>query len=237
MEPAQSSTNAASNPRQQSLLTTKLHVPLVADTLISRPRLIGRLNEGLKHRLTLISAPAGFGKTTLLSDWHINASRSGVAVAWVSLDKDDNDPVRFWSYVVAALETIHADITPSGSALLHSSQLTAIEVWLTDLVNALMTIPQDFVLALDDYHEITAQPVTGALTFLLDHLPPRMHLFIASRADPALPLARLRARNQLNEVRAAELSFTSGETSLFLHRLDFQLSSEDITSLEASTEG
>ena len=128
------------------------------------------------------------------------------AVAWVSLDKDDNDPVRFWSYVVAALETMHAGITPSGSALLHSPQLPAIEAWLTDLVNALMTIPQDFVLVLDDYHEIITQPVTDALTFLLDHLPPKMHMFIASRADPALPLARLRARNQLNEVRAAELN-------------------------------
>ena len=237
MESAQSSTNAVSNWRQLSLLATKLRAPLVTDALISRPRLIERLNEGLKHQLTLISAPAGFGKTTLLSDWHIHASRSGVPVGWVSLDKDDNDAVRFWSYLVAALETIHIVGEQSALALFHSPQMASTEAALTELINVVVAIAQDFVLVLDDYSEITAQPITDALAFLVDHLPANMHLFIASRVDPALPLARLRARNQLNEVGTAELCFTPVETSLFLNRLDFHLSSEDITLLETRTEG
>ena len=199
------------------------------------PRLIERLNEGLHRKLTLISAPAGFGKTTLVSAWLASCDRP---VAWLSLDEGDNDPTRFLTYLVAALQTIAPNIGEGVLGVLQSPQPPPTESILTALLNEIATIPDDFVLVLDDYHVIDAKPVDHALTFLLEHLPPQMHLVITTREDPQLPLARLRARGQLTELRATDLRFTPSEAAGFLNQvMGLNLSAEDITALEARTEG
>jgi LuxR family maltose regulon positive regulatory protein len=218
------------------LLKTKLYIPPVRPVLVPRPRLIERLNAGLQRKLTLISAPAGFGKTALAAQW-ISDLQSPV-VAWLSLDEDDNDPARFFTYLIAALETVQADVGVDALALLQSPQPPPLQAVLTMLINSLTTIPADFVLVLDDYHVVEQQPIHDALTFLLDHLPPQMHLVIASRADPPLPLARLRTRSQLTELRAADLRFTPDEAAAFLNQaMGLSLSPEDVAALEARTEG
>ncbi len=205
--------------------------------MVPRPRLIERLNEGLPagHKLTLISAPAGFGKTTLVSEWVAGCERPA---AWLSLDEGDNDPARFLTYLVAALQTIAANIGEGMLGALQSPQPPPTESILTALLNEITTIPDNFVLVLDDYHVLDAKPVDNALTFLLEHLPPQMHLVIATREDPHLPLARLRARGQLTELRAADLRFTPAEAAGFLNQvMALNLSAEDITALETRTEG
>jgi len=217
------------------LLRTKLYIPPARLDLVPRPRLTERLNEGMTRKLTLISAPAGFGKTTLLSEW---VGGSEWPVAWVSLDEGDNDPARFLAYFIAALDTLQAGVGENALALLHSPQPPPIESVLTSLINAITTIPDDFVFVLDDHHVIEAQPIHHALAFLLDHLPPRMHLVIAGRADPRLLLARLRGRGQLSELREADLRFTPDETATFLNQvMGLNLSDEDVAALEARTEG
>ncbi|MFB0535236.1 MAG: NACHT domain-containing protein, partial [Anaerolineae bacterium] len=222
-----------------SILATKLYIPPARPELVSRPRLIKRLNAGLHRKLTLISAPAGFGKTTLLSEW---VAGNEPPVAWVSLDEGDNDPARFLAYFVAALQTIpslsEADVGESALAVFQSPQPPPIEAVLTPLINEITAIPDRIVLVLDDYHLIEAQPIHDALTFLLRRLPPQMHLVIATRDDPKLPLARLRARGQLTELRAADLRFTSTEAAEFLNQvMGLDLSAEDIAALETRTEG
>ena len=222
------------------LLRTKLYIPPVRPEIVSRPRLIERLNEGLHRRLTLISAPAGFGKTTLLSEWiHCRgAVTAPLQVAWLSLDEGDNDPTRFLAYFVAAIQTIHQDIGQSVIAALQSSQPLPIQAILTTLINEIAAIPDRLVLVLDEYHLIEAQPIHQALTFLLEHLPPQMHLVIATREDPHLPLARLRARGQLTELRATDLRFISSEAAEFLNQvMGLDLSADDIAALETRTEG
>jgi LuxR family maltose regulon positive regulatory protein len=217
------------------ILATKLYISPPRAKIVLRPRLIERLNEGLQRRLTLISAPAGFGKTTLVSEWTARCERP---VAWLSLDEGDNDPSRFLSYIVAALQTIATNIGKGVLAILQSPQPPPIESILTALLNEITTVPDHFVLVLDDYHVIDSKPVDKALTFLLEHLPPQMHLVIATREDPHLPLARLRAGGQLTELRAADLRFTSAEATDFLNQvMDLNLSMEDITALETRTEG
>jgi LuxR family maltose regulon positive regulatory protein len=217
------------------VLVTKLFLPSPRPTVVPRPRLIERLNEGLHRNLTLISAPAGFGKTTLVSAWVAGCGRS---TAWLSLDDGDNDPARFLAYLVAAVRTIAADPGAGVPAELQSAQPPPTEAILTALLNEITTLPGGFVLVLDDYHLIDAKPVDDALTFLLEHLPPRMHLVIATRADPQLPLARLRARGQLTELRAADLRFTASEAAEFLNPvMGLHLSAADIAALEDRTEG
>ncbi len=217
------------------ILATKLYIPPPRAKIVLRPRLIERLNEGLERKLTLISAPAGFGKTTLVSEWLAGCQRP---VAWLSLDEGDNDPTRFLTYLVAALQTIAANIGKGVLAILQSPQPPPIESILIALLNEITTVLDDFVLVLDDYHLIDSKPVDEALTFLLEHLPPQMHLVIATREDPHLPLARLRARDQLTELRAADLRFTPSEAAEFLNQaISLQLSAEDIAALEARTEG
>ncbi|GIK44032.1 MAG: LuxR family transcriptional regulator [Chloroflexota bacterium] len=223
---------------ERLVLQTKLYIPQarVAD-LVPRPRLIERLNEGL-HRMPgviLISAPAGFGKTTLVSDW---LHQSKVPTAWLSLDEGDNDPTRFLAYLVAALQTVEAMIGAGVVDMLQSPQPPPTESILTALLNDITTIPDNFLLVLDDYHLIEAKPVDKALTFLLEHLPPQLYLVITTREDPQLPLARLRARGQLTELRAADLRFTPNEAATFLNGvMDLSLSAEEVTSLENRTEG
>ena len=216
---------------------TKLYIPPPRPNIVLRPRLIERLERGpVAHaELTLISASAGFGKTTLVSEWVAGCERP---VAWLSLDEGDNDPARFLTYLVAALQTIAPKIGEGVLAALQSPQPPPTESILTTLLNEIAAIPDNFILVLDDYHVIDSEPVDQALTFLLDHLPPQMHLVIATREDPSLPLARLRARGQLTELRAADLRFTPAEAAEFLNQMmDLNLSAENIAALETRTEG
>src|SRR5918995_39136 len=178
------------------ILATKLYVPPPRPRAVLRLRLTGHLNGGLNGKLTLVSAPAGFGKTTLLGEWVAGCERP---VAWLSMDEEDNDPTRFLAYFVAALQTVAATIGEGVLGVLQSPQPPPIESILTALLNEITTIPAKFVLVLDDYHVIDAKPVDQALTFLLEHLPSQMHVVIVTREDPHLPLARLRVRGHLNE--------------------------------------
>jgi LuxR family transcriptional regulator, maltose regulon positive regulatory protein len=220
---------------EQRSVTTKLYIPPPRPHAVLRPRLTGRLNGGLHGKLTLISAPAGFGKTTLLSEWLTDCRRPA---AWLSLDRGDNDPIRFLAYLVAALQTIEADLGAGVKSLLQSLQPLPIESVLTTLLNEVTTVPDNFVLVLDDYHFIDAEPIDDALAFLIDHLPPQMHLVVATREDPQLPLARLRAREQLTELRATDLRFTPEEAAEFLKEvMGLDVSTEDIAALESRTEG
>lgn len=251
-------------PLADLLLTTKLSVPALTPTLVSRPSLVARLNHGLagpNGKLTTVTAPAGWGKTTLLSAWCSDLSGPhqdekwprgpgppGARIAWVTLDGADNDPIRFWTNIIFALNTLYADAGNASLALLRSPQPPPIETVLTTLVNALaplaslvspdsVTSPRA-VLVLDDYHLIDAQPIHGALTFLLENLPAHLHLVIASRAGPPLPLARLRARGALTELLAADLRFTPQEAATFLEEIvGFRLSPEDVAALDERTEG
>ncbi len=220
-----------------SLLSTKFFVPPVRSTLISRPRLLERLARGLDGPLTLISAPAGYGKTTLFSEWRAELGAS-TPLAWLSLDVEDNDPPRFYQYLVACLGAILPGVVQDVLPLLKSPEPPPYEAILTPLANALAENKQNFVLAIDDYHVIETSAIHAALTFLIDHLPPHMHLAILSRTDPPLPLARLRARNHIIEIREADLRFTPGEVSAFLNEgMGLSLSAEDLAALEMRTEG
>jgi LuxR family maltose regulon positive regulatory protein len=217
------------------ILATKLYVPAPQPRVVPRPRLIERLNEGLHRKLTLISAPAGFGKTTLLGEWLAGCGRPA---AWLSLDEGDNDPTRFLAYLVAALRTVATDIGEGVLGALQSPQPPPTETILTALLNEINAIPDNFVVVLDDYHLIDARPIDDALAFLLEHLPPRMHLVVATREDPHLPLSRLRVRGQMSELRAAYLRFTPSEAAEFLVGvMGLSLSAEDIAALEDRTEG
>ena len=216
------------------LIETKLYAPKPRQSLVRRPRLSERLDRGVASKLTLVSAPAGFGKTTLLAEWLATGERP---VAWLSLDQGDNDPASFWTHVVAALRSVAPDVGASTLALLQESQPPPIDQVLTPLLNEL-TAARDIVLALDDYHVIVAREVQDAVAFLLDHLPPHVHLVIATRADPALPLARLRARGELVEARAADLRFTPDEAAAyFSDAMGLALTSQDVAALEDRTEG
>jgi LuxR family transcriptional regulator, maltose regulon positive regulatory protein len=222
----------------EALLTTKLYVPRTHPNLVPRPRLGERLKEGMSRKLTLVSAPAGFGKTTLLSEWRMVHPGSEYPFAWVSLEEADNDPTRFLSYLVAALQTIEADIRESISTSLRSPQPPPFQSTLAALINDIAAIPEYFVLVFDDYHVIEAHTIHDAVAFLLDHMPPQMHLIIGSRTDPALPLARLRARGEMIELRAADLRFTPEEAGTFLRDImGLDLSTRDVEALERRTEG
>lgn len=232
------------------MLATKLYIPPPRAKVVPRSHLIERLNEGLPPggKLILVSAPAGFGKTTLVSEWVAQCERlePKVRVAWLSLDEGDNDPTRFLTYLIAAVQTIAPHVGEGVLAALHAlqPQPPPIESILTALLNEIITLSDKVVLVLDDYHVIDAKPVAAstsvddALAFLLEHLPPQMHLIIATREDPDLPLARLRARDRLIELRAADLRFTLAEAADFLNQvMGLALSAEDIAALETRTEG
>ncbi len=219
------------------ILATKLYAPPPRTRLVFRPRLIEQLNEGLRssHRLTLISAPAGFGKTTLVSEWVASHDRP---TAWLSLDEGDNDSIRFLTYLVAALQTIAPNVGADVLSALQFPQPPPIEAMLTTLLNGITTIPDNFILVLDDYHLTDSKAVDNALTFLVEHQPPQMYLAITTREDPNLPLARLRVRNQLTELRITDLRFTPSEAAEFLNKaMGLKLSSENISALETRTDG
>jgi len=182
-----------------ALLTTKLYLPPARSDLMQRSHLTDRLNNGMQRKLTLVSAPAGFGKTTLLDEWIPTSPR---CVTWVSLDHGDNDTIRFWNYVIAALQMLQNNLGEKARSLLAAPQPPPPELILTTLVNEITAFPEVFALVLDDYHVIESQPIHQNLAFLLEHLPRNMHLVMISRADPQLPLARLRARREMTELRA-----------------------------------
>ena len=225
-----------------TVLATKLFAPARRPLLVARPRLIERLDAALEpgRKLSLISAPAGFGKTTLISDW-IERSvlrQPSTRVAWLSLDDGDNDLPRLLTHVVAALQAIDADIGSEALDLLGIAPALRVEAALTALINDVARTAGPSVLVLDDYHVIDAASVHEAMTFLLDHLPPQLHVVITSRADPPLPLSRLRARDELVEVRATDLRFTPGEATSFLNQvMGLGLSALDVDALETRTEG
>ena len=217
------------------LLETKLHIPKRRRSLVERPRLSERLGRGADSALTLVSAPAGFGKTTLLTEWLAAATPHERLVGWLSLDERDNDPVAFWTYLVAALR---AAAPGTGVLSRLQSPEPPTELGLASLLNDLHAIPNDVVLVLDDYHLIDARAVHDGMTFLLEHIPPQLHLVITSRADPPLPLARLRARGELVEIRATDLRFTADEAAVYLNGvMGLTLTPHDVETLEERTEG
>jgi len=220
------------------VLATKLYIPPPPLKVVVRTRLIERINKRLAEgsKLTIISAPAGFGKTTLVSEWIADGRQPA---AWLSLEEGDSDPVRFFTYFVAALQTVAPNVGEEMLSTLQASQSQPpIEPILTTLLNEMMSVPDRITLVLDDYHSIDSRAVDTALAFFIEHLPPRTHLVITTREDPALPIARLRARGQLTELRAADLRFTPSEAAEFLNQMmSLGLSAEDVTALETRTEG
>jgi LuxR family maltose regulon positive regulatory protein len=218
------------------LLATKLHAPRRRRGAIPRPRLSERLDRGREAALTLVSAPAGFGKTTLLTEW-LAAAPERRSTAWLSLDARDNDPVLFWTYLLSALQTTSSGVGAGALALLQSAGTSMDEV-LGTLVNDLSAATDDVVLVLDDYHLVDAREVHDRMAFLIEHLPPRIQLVIATRADPPLPLPRLRARGDLVEVRADDLRFTAEEAAAYLgEAMGTGLTADDVAALETRTEG
>jgi LuxR family maltose regulon positive regulatory protein len=219
------------------LLSTKLYIPPPGPNLVHRPRLVERLDEGLHlgKKLTLVSAPAGFGKTTILSEWVASADRP---VGWITLDESDNDPIRFWSYLVTALQTIQPDIGGSALQVLQSPQPPPVRTILTGLVNQTTQLPAPVILVLDDLHAIAAPEITGDLGFLLDNLSPRMHLVVSTRTDPPWPLGRMRAGREMTELRIEDLRFTINEVTAFLNDvMKLELSPENVVALDTHTEG
>jgi LuxR family transcriptional regulator, maltose regulon positive regulatory protein len=222
---------------QDSLLRTKLYAPPARPDLIPRPHLLERLNLGLRSKLTLVCAPAGFGKTTLLSAWRNTSLGRETPLAWVSLEAEDNDAIRFWRYVCTALETIHAECVKDALMLLRSGRNVPLGNVLTELLNGITTLQDDTVLVLDDYHLIDTQAIHQTMTFLLEHLPPHLRLVLLTRAEPLLPLTKLRARGELLELRASELRFTKDETVAFLIQKGLSLSEPDLHTLTNRAEG
>ena len=219
----------------KQIIATKLFMPRARAGLVPRARLTSRLDAGLTGLLTLVSAPPGFGKTTLLGEWLCN---SGRPVAWLSLDEGDSDPGHLFLYLIAALRTISPGSGESAMALLQGTQAPPPQVMLSLLVNDLAALPEGSVLVLDDYHVLQAPPAHEAIQFLLDHMPAHLHLVIATREDPPLPLPRLRVRRQLNELRAADLRFTTEEAAAFLRdAMGLNIAEADVERLEERTEG
>ncbi|MFV2073791.1 MAG: LuxR C-terminal-related transcriptional regulator [Thermoanaerobaculales bacterium] len=221
-----------------SLLETKLNVPRLRHGLVVRPRLVESLVRGAESKLTLISAPAGSGKTTLLADW-VTADPPGQgSPGWLSLDPADNQYPTFWTYLIAALQTVAPGVGVSALPLLREPQPPPPEATLTTLINELSAAPNDVRLVLDDYHLIDAPEIQDGMAFFLEHLPKHIHLVIATRADPALPLARLRAQGELVEIRAADLRFTPDEADAYLNEMmGLALTTHEVAVLEERTEG
>ena len=234
-EPSEAVPTGSAATGQDVLLATKLHVPRPRPGFVPRPQLAGRLEEGLARGLVLVCAPAGSGKTVLLADW---AYRENRPVAWLSLDTGDNDPARFWRYVAAALDRIRPGIGEQVAVLLRGGQQPPLEAVVTTLINELAALPGEVTVILDDYHLIDSQPVHGSIAFLLGRLPSGLRLVLASRADPPLSLARLRASGRLAELRADELRFTLDETGVFLREATgLDLPATSVAAFQDRTEG
>jgi LuxR family transcriptional regulator, maltose regulon positive regulatory protein len=234
-EPPTAPLDLAAPGARDELLATKVNLPRTRPDRLARSRLVQRLDEGMGRPLVLVCTPAGFGKTTLLADWAADAT---LPVGWLSLDPDDNEPMRFWRYVVAALDRVAGRLGEQIVPLLSPDSGTSTHGVVTALINRLQAQPDELALVLDDYHLIDEPAIHDSLGFLLSHLPPRLHLAIASRSDPPLPLARLRASGQLAELRAADLRFTPREAAAFLREVwKLDLPPEAVAALEDRTEG
>jgi len=220
---------------QYAILQTKLYIPPIRPELVSRPRLIERLNAGLHRKLTLVSAPAGFGKTTLISEWVRHSDRPA---GWLSLDEHDNDLTRFLTYLIGAMQHIDKEIGVDVQAALGESQSPQFETLLTKLVKGFEVIQDKSILVLDDYHLIGSKSVHDALNFLIEYLPPTMHIVIIGRTDPPIPISRLRVQGDMIEIRTPDLRFSKTEVAALLNNLmGFTLPSKDIAALEERTEG
>ncbi|MBK7456131.1 MAG: hypothetical protein IPJ46_21130 [Anaerolineales bacterium] len=217
------------------LVITKLHIPQMRVACVPRPHLVMRLQQGLEQKLILISAPAGYGKTTLLCEWLFGC---GQAKAWVSVDKGDNDPSRFWAYVIAALRDAFSSVSSILPEIQTNPDLSVNEILITELINELDKLSQPLILVLDDYHMIETQAIHAGVSFLLEHAPRHFHLVIATRADPPLPLAKLRARSEMLEMRLTDLRFTLEETADFLNRtMGLPIVPDDVARIAKRTEG
>jgi len=219
----------------RTLVQTKLYIPPLRPNLVPRPHLFDKLNAGLSGKLTLVSAPAGFGKSTLLSHW---ISQSEINFCWVTLEENDNDIIRFLAYFIAALQTIDVAVGDQLLSLFHSSQQEQVKAVLVPLINQVAQTKNRFALVLDDYHLIESQDIHQGLSFWLEHQPPTMHLVIAGRSDPPLPLAKMRARREMTEIRESDLRFSIDESDNLLNQfLGLNLSREDIKAMVNRTEG
>ena len=226
----------------ENLLKTKLHIPQTRSAeLIPRPRLFEQLNEGVCRQLTLVAAPAGSGKTTLVSDW---LRQIEGAAAWLSLDQADNDLTRFWTYLIAGLQTVQPGLGQMALAALQNlgfgnvDTASLVENLLTNLINDIATLSGQLILVLDDYHLIEALEIHQSLNFLLTHLPASLQLVLITREDPPLPLARLRVKKQMIEIRTRDLQFTTEEATQFLNQvMGLDLNQSSIRALEQRTEG
>jgi LuxR family transcriptional regulator, maltose regulon positive regulatory protein len=217
------------------IITTKLFKPSPPPNLVSRPRLLHHLESGATGKLTLISAQAGFGKTTLLSEW---INQCNKPVCWLSLDEWDNNPHRFIKYFIFALQRLNSAFGENALLELQSSQPLQTEIILTHLINEIIATAEPFVFVMDDYHVITDPEIQQMLLFLLDHMPSQMHLIISSRSDPPWPRSRLKVRDEILEIRSQELRFTLEEAATFLNdMMGLALSPENIATLERRTEG
>jgi LuxR family maltose regulon positive regulatory protein len=218
-----------------SLLKTKTYIPKASGKLVHRPRLTKRLIDSQESKLILISAPAGFGKTTLLVEWIQDLQPS---VAWFSLDQNDNDLTRFLAYIILALQGINENFGLSTLEMLHSTKRPPTETILTYLINEAAEDLASFILVLDDYHVITEKSVHDAINYLIDHLPPQAQVVLSTRSDPPWSISRLRARGELVELRAKDLRFTRQEAHQFLGKvLGFDLKEDELKALELRTEG
>ncbi len=223
---------------ENQLLVTKFYVPVASGSLISRPRLIGLLNKGREYPLTLVSAAAGFGKTTLLASWVQSLQAPGPRVAWVSLDEEDNEPRLFWAYILTALNKQLPERFTSLLTLMQSLQSPPLSTLLVELINLLVEGTDTFLLILDDYQVITEQQVHTTLAYLIEHLPPQLRIIVATRADPPLPLPLLRSYQQALEVRTDQLRCTPEETRAYLNEvMGIHLPDETIQEITARTEG
>ena len=217
------------------MLLTKLHIPPAGNNVVHRSGLFEKLNSGLSSKLILVSAPAGYGKTTLLSDW---ISQNKIPASWLSLDNGDNDPAVFLGYVISGIQSIHQNFGKSALRLLNSPTSPSFESIAGLLINELLNINQNILLVLDDFHLIKSNEVLTLVTYLLEHIPGNIHIVILTRSDPALSVSRLRSQHQLVELRSSDLSFSANDISiLFNKKLRLGLSIEDVYSLETKTEG
>jgi LuxR family maltose regulon positive regulatory protein len=217
------------------MLLTKLHIPLSGQNIVHRPELYEKLNTGLSRKLILVSAPAGFGKTTVVSDW---IDQNKIPTAWFSLDNGDNDPADFFFYIISGIQSIHKEFGESALKLLNSPNKPSIESIASLLINEILNISQNFLLVLDDFHLIKSSEVLKLVSYLLDHISGNIHIVILTRSNPTLSLSRLRSQQQLVELRSSDLSFSANDISiLFNKKLKLGLSIDDVYSLETKTEG
>jgi LuxR family maltose regulon positive regulatory protein len=216
-------------------LTTKLYLQPARQTLVDRPVLLEQLKEGLRGKLTLVSAPAGFGKTSLVAAWRKDCE---TPLAWVSLDEEDNEPLRFLDYLIGALQTVDTDLGDESAELLRRTATPPLKVVLTSLLNEINAYDKEFVVAFDDYHVIHDNGIHDALSYLIERLAPHAHALIATRSDPPFPLGRMRARGELKELRASDLRFGTTEATAFLNEvMNLELTPNDVAALEERTEG